>query len=139
LKFSLLLLCCVTAFGQTTSSQFSPNLIAPSQAASGHVTFDRIVHADKEPGNWLTYSRDYQGRRYSPLKEVTTRNVANLKVKWAYQFGDPANEVSPIVVDGVVYLTGRSGPGNDPCPLITAALASASPTAVPPFSTTSSM
>lgn len=96
MKFPLLLLCCATALG----------LVVSSQSASSQVPFDRIVHADKEPGNWLTYSRDYQGHRFSPLKEVTTRNVGNLKVKWAYQFGDSANEVSPLVVDGVVYLTG---------------------------------
>ncbi len=27
-------------------------------------------------------------------------------MKWAYQFPDPQNEVSPIVVDGIVYITG---------------------------------
>ena len=74
--------------------------------AFGQVPFERILNADKEPGNWLTYSRDYRGQRFSPLSEITTTNVKDLKVKWVYQFADQGNEVSPIVVDGVMYLTG---------------------------------
>ena len=77
-----------------------------ASAAAAQVSFERIVHAEKEPGNWLTYSRDYQGHRFSPLAEINATNVGNLKVKWAFQFSHPSNEVSPIVVDGVMYLTG---------------------------------
>ena len=33
---------------------------------SGQVTYDRILHADREPQNWLTYSGGYAGNRYSP-------------------------------------------------------------------------
>src|SRR5260370_15112987 len=77
-----------------------------ASAAAAQVSFERIVQADKEPGNWLTYSRNYQGHRFSPLAEINATNVGNLKVKWAFQFSHPSNEVSPIVVDGVMYLTG---------------------------------
>lgn len=70
------------------------------------VPFQRIVDADKEPGNWMTYSRNLEGQRFSPLTEINIENVSRLKVKWAYQFADPQNEVSPIVVDGIVYTTG---------------------------------
>ena len=76
--------------------------------AAAQVPFNRILDADKEPGNWLTYSRNLQGQRYSPLKEIDTQNVSGLKVKWAYQFPDRGNEVSPIVVDGIVYITGAN-------------------------------
>src|SRR5258708_13207348 len=76
-----------------------------ASAAAAQVSFERIVQADKEPGNWLTYSRNYQGHRFSPLAEINATNVGNLKVKWAFQFSHPSNEVSPIVVDGVMYLT----------------------------------
>ena len=75
-------------------------------AAFAQIPFERIVNADKEPGNWLTYSRDLQGHRFSPLAEINTENVSRLKVKWAFQFPDPGNEVSPIVIDGILYITG---------------------------------
>ena len=74
--------------------------------SAAQVPFERIAHADKEPGNWLTYSRNYQGQRFSPLNEIDTSNVAKLKVQWALQFPAPTNEVSPIVVDNIMYVTG---------------------------------
>jgi len=74
-------------------------------SASAQVPYQRIVDAAKEPGNWLTYSGNYQGHRFSPLTQITAANVAGLRVQWAYQFADRA-EVSPIVADGVMYVTG---------------------------------
>src|SRR3954447_4726827 len=70
------------------------------------VPYQRIADAAREPGNWLTYSGNYQGHRYSPLTEITPANVGGLKVRWAYQFPNPRTEVSPIVVDGVMYVSG---------------------------------
>jgi len=75
-------------------------------AVCAQVPFARIAGADEEPGNWLTYIRNLQGQRYSPLTEINTQNVARLKVKWAYQYPDPRTEVSPLVVDGIIYITG---------------------------------
>ncbi len=39
--------------------------LAPGLAL-GQVTYERILNADKEPGNWLTYSGNYSSHRYSP-------------------------------------------------------------------------
>ena len=87
-------------------------LLATSLAAAllsapgiAQVPYQRIVNADKEPGNWLTYSRNYQGQRFSPLTEINAENVSKLKVLWAYQFPTARNEVSPLVVDNVMYVT----------------------------------
>jgi alcohol dehydrogenase (cytochrome c) len=77
-----------------------------ASSALAQVPFERILNADKEPGNWLTYSRTLDGKRYSPLNEINTTNVFQLKVKWAYQFSSPQIESSPIVIDGVLYMTG---------------------------------
>jgi len=82
-------------------------LLLPLSAGLAQVSFDRIAAA-KEPANWLTYSGNYQGHRFSPLAEITPASVSRLTVKWAYQFRDRA-EVSPIVVDGIMYV---SGPNN---------------------------
>ena len=81
-------------------------LLAAATFLGQAVPYERIVKADAEPGNWLTYSRNFQGHRHSPLTELTPANVGRLSVKWAYQFTDPRTEVSPIVVDGVMYITG---------------------------------
>jgi alcohol dehydrogenase (cytochrome c) len=72
------------------------------------VSSDRLLRANDEPQNWLTYSGSYMSQRYSLLKQVDTSNVKNLELKWMMQnqvFG--TWETSPLVVDGIMYLTQR--------------------------------
>jgi alcohol dehydrogenase (cytochrome c) len=45
------------------------------------VTFDRILRADKEPQNWLTYSGSTLSPRYSQLTQITPANVGNLNLR----------------------------------------------------------
>ncbi|HEY1949866.1 MAG TPA: PQQ-dependent dehydrogenase, methanol/ethanol family [Bryobacteraceae bacterium] len=77
---------------------------------SGQVTYDRILHADREPQNWLTYSGGYAGNRYSQLSQINRDNVKNLQMKWVYRptYMKTGNnqskmENTPIVVDGIMY------------------------------------
>jgi quinohemoprotein ethanol dehydrogenase len=37
------------------------------------VDANRIIAADKEPGNWLAHGRTYSEQRFSPLKESTIK------------------------------------------------------------------
>lgn len=82
------------------------SLFWPIISVSAQVPYQRIVNADKESGNWLTYSGNYSAHRFSHLTEITPQNVAKLKTVWAYQIeGRGRFETSPIVVDGVMYVT----------------------------------
>jgi alcohol dehydrogenase (cytochrome c) len=73
---------------------------------SAQVTFDRLLHADREPQNWLTYSGTMNGQRYSLLDQVTPGNAKNLELKWVFQARSLEKfETTPLVVDGVMYLT----------------------------------
>jgi alcohol dehydrogenase (cytochrome c) len=74
--------------------------------AVAQVPYQRIVHAEREPQNWLTYSGDYAGHRYSALTQIDRGNVASVRMAWALQMSSVRTETSPIVVDGVLYLTG---------------------------------
>ena len=58
--------------------------VASSLCAQG-VTFDRLLHPDKEPQNWLTYSGSNSGQRYSLLNQITPANVKNLELQWVWQ------------------------------------------------------
>jgi alcohol dehydrogenase (cytochrome c) len=70
------------------------------------VPFDRIRHSDSEPQSWLTYSGNYSGHRFSRLNHITPANVGQLKPIWTYQVENHAEfETSPIVADGVMYVT----------------------------------
>ena len=79
---------------------------APGKATSA---FDRILSADKEPQNWLTYSGGYASQRYSLLHEITHDNVKDLTLKWVWRprYLDKM-ESTPLVVDGVLYTVQNS-------------------------------
>lgn len=56
--------------------------------------------------NWLTYGHGYDNQRHSALKQIDRGNVSRLVPVWIYQTGvDGTFQTSPIVSDGVVYLT----------------------------------
>lgn len=70
------------------------------------VTQERLVNADREPGNWMSYGRDYAEQRFSPLKQVDTQSVNKLGLAWSFDFDETEPvEATPIVVDGVMYVT----------------------------------
>jgi len=69
------------------------------------VTYERLLKATQEPGNWLMYSGDYRSHHYSSLDQITAENVRGLRAKWIYQMHRPKVEATPIVVDGIMYVT----------------------------------
>jgi alcohol dehydrogenase (cytochrome c) len=77
-------------------------LVAGSVCAQ--VTFERIIGADKEPQNWLTYSGTPLSQRYSQLNEITKDNVKDLELQWIYQASSLEKfEATSLVVDGILY------------------------------------
>ena len=63
-----------------------------------------------DPGDWLMIRRNYQAWSYSPLSQITTANVKNLRLAWAWEMTEGgANEPTPIVHNGIIYLV---NPGN---------------------------
>ncbi|HWV93592.1 MAG TPA: PQQ-binding-like beta-propeller repeat protein, partial [Vicinamibacterales bacterium] len=79
-----------------------------SDRTLAQVTSDRLLRAPEEPQNWITYSGGYAGWRHSQLTQITPANVKNLELKWILPnqvFG--AWQSSPIVVDGMMYITQR--------------------------------
>lgn len=80
-----------------------------SASLSAQVTSDRILHADREPQNWLTYGGGYSSQRYSLLSHLTRENVGSLALKWVWRprYLDKM-ETTPLVVDGVLYTVQNS-------------------------------
>jgi PQQ-dependent dehydrogenase (methanol/ethanol family) len=77
--------------------------VVPEPAA---VDATRIIHADDEPQNWLSYGRTYSEQRFSPLDQINAENVGELGLAWYFDFPtDRGIESTPIVVDGVMYVT----------------------------------
>ena len=86
-----------------------PRASASAGEPRGASAGERIVHADREPENWLTYSGTYASQRYSLLNQLTRDNVKNLTLKWVWRprYLDKM-ESTPIVVDGVMYTVQNS-------------------------------
>jgi alcohol dehydrogenase (cytochrome c) len=85
-------------------------LLAAPTILGAQVSARRLHEARREPHNWLTYSGDHFSQRYSPLAEITPANVAALRPAWIYQATVPGPlQTSPVVVDGVMYLTEFQG------------------------------
>ena len=77
-----------------------------AQAQGDGVTFERILNAESEPQNWLTYSGGYDSQRHTVLDQIDAGNVDELELKWVYQAESlEVFQTSPIVVDGIMYLT----------------------------------
>ena len=73
-------------------------------AVAQQVTFDRLLHADREPQNWLCYSGTVFNQRYSPLTQITPANVKNLELQWVWQAKSLEKfEATALAVDGVLY------------------------------------
>lgn len=59
-----------------------------------------------DPNDWLVHGRTYDNKRYSPLAQITTSNVKSLVPAAIIQTGMTASfETTPIVADGVMYIT----------------------------------
>ncbi|MGH9666894.1 MAG: PQQ-dependent dehydrogenase, methanol/ethanol family, partial [Bryobacteraceae bacterium] len=71
-----------------------------------NVPFRRLRGAEKEPQNWLTYWGNLHGTHYSGLRQITAANVRTLAGAWTFQFRGSSVETMPLVVDGVMFVTG---------------------------------
>jgi alcohol dehydrogenase (cytochrome c) len=82
--------------------------VVTSLTLRAQVTPDRLANAAREARNWLMYSGGYFSNRYSALAQITPANAKNLELKWMYQAAVAgAWQTTPLVVDGVMYLTQR--------------------------------
>jgi alcohol dehydrogenase (cytochrome c) len=78
----------------------------PGQAKVSPVTQEQLNAADKNASNFLLTNGDYAQTRFHPAKQIGRDNVKNLHVAWIFQTDVKESlETSPIVVDGVMYVT----------------------------------
>jgi alcohol dehydrogenase (cytochrome c) len=79
-------------------------LTSASASALGQVTPEQLLHPDVQPANWLSYSRDYNNQRHSPLDQINKKNVGKLQLQWVWQARSLEKfEATPLVVNGVLY------------------------------------
>src|SRR2546421_10830497 len=75
-------------------------------SVAAQVAYLRLAGAAADESGWLTYSGSYRSERFSQLRQISRENVNRLRPVWLYQPpGTGALEVTPIVADGVMYVT----------------------------------
>jgi len=74
--------------------------------ASGALANQELQFLQQDPGQWVFTSRTYDGWRYSPLNQINTLNVRNLRVAWTFALGiqEDGVEGEPLVVGNTMYI-----------------------------------
>ena len=66
----------------------------------------RLLAANEDGANWMSYGRTYDEQRFSPLTDVNDSNVGQLGLEWSADMDTArGQEATPIVVDGVMYVS----------------------------------
>jgi PQQ-dependent dehydrogenase (methanol/ethanol family) len=84
----------------------SKNKVYGGLPAGADVNVTDAMIAAGDGANWLLAGRTYDNARYSPLNQITTSNIGGLQLVGIAQTGMTASfETTPIVVNGVMYIT----------------------------------
>lgn len=59
-----------------------------------------------QTGDWPTYNGNVSGNRHSPLTDINRENISGLELQWVFPIDYTALETTPLVVDGIMYVTG---------------------------------
>ncbi len=79
---------------------------AAANAPAPNVTQAMLNNAASDSKNFLHTNGDYTQHRFHPADQITTKNVKGLHVAWIFQTDvRDSTETSPIVVNGVMYVT----------------------------------
>jgi alcohol dehydrogenase (cytochrome c) len=84
-------------------------LLAAASAGPQAAVTDQMIQSEPRSGkNVLSWGLSTDGQRYSPLKQVTTANVARLTPAWAFSFGGEkqrGQESQPVIYNGKMFVT----------------------------------
>jgi len=73
---------------------------------AGYTPVTQKELADPAPEDWPAWRRSHLGLGYSPLRQIDTSNVGQLRIAWAQALPPGVNMNEPLVRDGVLYVFG---------------------------------
>ncbi len=93
------------------AAQKARNLADAAKANPAPVLTDaQLVAGQKNPKDWTSYWGGYDGHHFSELKQITAKNAKTVQARWTAALpGNSALESTPVVVDGVMYVSGPPG------------------------------
>lgn len=79
---------------------------ADNPVKAGNVSEARVLSEASEGANWMVDGGDFGEKHFSPLKEITDKNIHDLGLAWWLDIDSPMGMTAePIVVDGRIYVT----------------------------------
>jgi alcohol dehydrogenase (cytochrome c) len=90
--------------GPLTQGVELPPWSAPPNPLDDAVPVSEALLADPPAGDWLTWRRTYDGQGFSPLDQIDTENVADLRLAWSLALPPGPNAATPLVHDGVIFV-----------------------------------
>jgi alcohol dehydrogenase (cytochrome c) len=100
-----------TFAGALVGSLLMATALTPARAAD--MTNERALNPQREPQNWILHHGNYQGHRFSLLKEINADTVKNLKPAFTVALSGFQNggryahgnlEATPLIEDGIMYV-----------------------------------
>jgi len=84
------------------ASETSALLAGPA----ANVTAERLLNAESEPSQWMTYNGTYSEQRYARLNQITKENVKQLGLEWFADYDTNLTQSgTPLYIDGVIYVS----------------------------------
>ena len=85
----------------------APDAAEPAGPGAGQVTESRVLAEADSGDNWLVNGGRFSGEHFSPQSRISEENIGELGLAWATDIPSPIGlSAEPLVIDGVVYLTG---------------------------------
>jgi quinohemoprotein ethanol dehydrogenase len=79
---------------------------AGSQSKAGDVNDTKVAADAAEGSDWLINGRTFDAAHYSPLQQITDKNIGALGLAWYLDIDSPMGLVAePLIVDGVIYVS----------------------------------
>ena len=91
--------------------RLAPGVVLPPAPGRAN-PLDRIrpvtdaMLTDPADSEWLLWRRTYDAFGYSPLTQINTSNVEQLRVAWTWSLSPGPNESTPLIHDGVMFIHG---------------------------------
>ena len=86
--------------------------LQPVAAQTPLDTFEPVTHTElvnPDPDDWINWRRTLNGQGFSPLDQINRDTVGSLQLVWSWAIPPNADEITPLVHDGVMYVPSRSG------------------------------
>ena len=94
----------IAYLGSLNGKKLPKEVQAAPPSSPGNIDFRRLSHP--EPGDWLTYNGRLDANRFSSLGQIDKANVGQLALRWIFPIPHFGLEATPLVADGVMYVTG---------------------------------